>query len=226
MGALDSARGALGGHPYGAGAISAGAIPRPGGGPLPPAVPVEFRTSSLASLATFAVHQTGTAGRWALDTIGSTGSGSTGPGTNSAGPYCFIESSSSSTNSIRINSLLTLNVVGMWPRDIGRSLRLQMCAQGHFDEAGTGWEVFSGHGGTWVSRAFIRGWAYANDRVEGDTITDYGGATHVCVRDGGWIDYDVDIPDGDDAVKIELIYEGGTAHQHDLALWQAQLRND
>ena len=44
----------------------------------------------------------------------------------------------------------------------------------------------------------------------------------------GWrlIDYDVDIPDGDDAVKIELIFDGGTSHQHDLALWQAQLRND
>ena len=224
MGALDSARGALGGHNFLIGAISGGAIPRPGGGAAPLGL---FRFDLLADLSAFGVHNSGDAGRWARDTGGSTLSNNTGPGTNSGGGYVFVEATSSSAATIRAQSRVDMSVVDMWPAPTGRVLRLRICAQGAFSDAGEGFEVQSrvDNADVFDVQKRISGWAYSNTRSAGDTIQDYGGVDHACTQDGGWIDVDIEIPDGDNQVRFEEVWSIGSAWVHDIALWQAQLRN-
>ena len=56
-------------------------------------------------------------------------------------------------------------------------------------------------------------------------ITDYANVNHVCSQTGGWIDVDIAIPDGDNQVRLEEIWTDGSPWLHDIALWQAELRN-
>ena len=141
MGALDTALGALGGHAYGLGAISGGAIPRPGGEArvVVPADPsVTFRFDLLEDLTAFGTHNSGNRGQWGRDASGSTGSSNTGPGTNSSGGYVYVESSSSTIATIREQSRVDLTVVDMWPAPTNRVLRLRICVQGNFIQTAEG----------------------------------------------------------------------------------------
>ena len=196
--------------------------------PLGPAVPVVYRTSTLDELDIFGTNNQGSAGRWAVDASGSTPSSSTGPGSNSLGPYCFVESSSSAVNSIQSRSRVTLLVTNQWPRATGRTLRLEACLQGAFSADGDGWIIQSrlAAGSDWEEQRLIRGWAYATDNNIGDTIADYDAVDHECSRNGGWILFDIPIPDGHADVRMQLKWTAGSASQHDAALWQAELRND
>ena len=224
MGAIDTARGALGGPALNLGAIGKGAIPRPGGGP---AFSGLFRFNTLADLTAFGTHLEGSQGRWDVDAGGSTGSGVTGPGTNSSGPYVYTETSSSASGTIRERSRVDLIVVDMWPEPTDRVLRLRISAQGEFTEAGEGLEVQSrvDDTDTFDVQKLIRGWAYSDGHSLGGTIRDAGGVDHVCSQTGGWIDVDIAIPDGDMQVRFEEVWTTGTNWLHDIALWHAELRN-
>ena len=224
MGALDTALGALGGRAFNLGAIGKGAIPRPG-------VVVDFsgtfRFDLLEDLTAFGTHNEGNQGRWQRDASGSTGSANTGPGTNSSGGYVYVEASNSGSATIREQSRVDLTVVDMWPEPTDRVLRLRISVQGEFTEAVEGLEVQSrvDDTDTFEVQKLIRGWAYSNSHSLGGTITDYANVNHVCSQTGGWIDVDIAIPDGDNQVRFEEVWTTGTNWLHDIALWQAELRN-
>ena len=192
-------------------------------------VSVGFRLDTLANLQVFATVMTGNAGAWeVISTSGTTVSASTGPGTNSPGPYTYSETSSGTVTTIEEVSRAVLNVVSMWPRATGRTLRLQASIMGDWDTDGEGMVVQTQPtGGTWTDVRVVNGWLYGNTYVVGDTIIPYqGGRAFTCVRNGGWGDFDFDIPDDADEVRIANRTMLGLAYQHDMALWSAHLRND
>ena len=190
-------------------------------------VSVGFRLDTLANLQVFATVMLGNGGRWDEDDSGSTGSGSTGPGSNTDVPYCFTESSSGTNANIEEASRAVLNVVSMWPQATGRTLRLQASITGDYDYTGAGMVVQTQPtGGVWTDVRVVRGWLYRDDYVPGDTITPYqSGRAFTCMRNGGWGDFDFDIPDDATGVRIANRTMLGLAYQHDLALWSAHLRN-
>ena len=143
-------------------------------------------------------------------------------------PYCFTESSSGTNANIEEASRAVLNVVSMWPQATGRTLRLQASITGDYDYTGAGMVVQTQPtGGTWTDVRVVRGWLYRDDYVPGDTITPYqSGRAFTCMRNGGWGDFDFDIPDDAAEVRIANRPISGLAYRHDMALWSAQLRND
>ena len=121
---------------------------------------------------------------------------STGPGTNSPGPYTYSETSSGTVTTIEEASRAVLNVVSMWPQATGRTLRLQASIMGDWDTDGEGMVVQTQPtGGTWTDVRVVNGWLYGNTYAAGDTITPYqSGGAFTCARNGGWGNFDFDHP--------------------------------
>ena len=80
-------------------------------------------------------------------------------------------------------------------------------------------------GGAWEDIQLIPGWAYGNDRTAGQAFTDYENNALICAQDGGWVDFDVAIPDQYEQVRLRLVVSAGSAFNHDIALWSAELRS-
>ena len=192
-----------------------------------PPTPVSYRFNTIEALREFATFVEGDGdGRWAIIQSGSTGSGGTGPGENSAGPYAATDSSGSLLTVAIENSVFDLDVEMTWPAPTGRVLRLECAVMGEFEEAGEGLMVQGmAAGGQWEDIALVRGWSYSETYTQGSDITDYGGATIACTRDGGWATFDVAIPDAHEQVRLRLVASGGAVFRHDVALWSAELRN-
>ena len=191
------------------------------------------RLDSVADIdAIFARDSSGTtAGAWIADSGGSTPSSNTGPGTNSAGGYVFSETSQAgSEQQIEDNSVLTVlqSVMDAWAVP-GRVLAMRACVQGAgWIETGEG-AVVEGRAGDsdpWTRIALIQGWAYSNTYAEDDEITDRGGDALTCAQAGGWVDFEVDIPDAHAQIRLRSEIEGPqSAYHHDWAIWQIEFRD-
>ena len=188
------------------------------------------RLETVADLETlFAPVAAGTSdGRWAPDAGGSTGSGSTGPGQNSAGPYVYSETSGAGIADIRTNSTLAFQagIMSQWI-GAGRTLEFRACIQGAaWVDVGEGFEVQGRATSTdaWERIALLEGWGF-DAYVTGDTITDANGDGQMCAQDGGWVDFVVGIPDTHTEVRLRSmpVDGGGGFFQHDLALWRIKL---
>ena len=190
--------------------------------------PRAYRLDTLAALGAFGTYRAYDHVRagWAVRARASTGSAGTGPGTNSAGPYVYLETSAGGVATIKDDSIVTLRVVSAWPATSGRVLRLRCSIAGDFRDAATEGLRVEGRtgGGAWTFIALVRGWAYSNTYRAGDRIVDAGGGVRTCVADGGWVDVDTDIPDAYDAVRLRVVAAGSVSYRHDVALFSADLR--
>ena len=192
------------------------------------APPVTYRFDTIQHLREFATFTEGSSlGAWEIIGSGSTDSGGTGPGDNSGGPYAATDASGGTFTHIRNNSIFNLDMEASWPAAVGRVLRLRCAVAGDFDDDATEGLVVQGmaSGGNWEDITLIRGWAHSDGYDAGDEIDDYGGTTLTCAQNGGWVDFDVAIPDAHEQVRLRLEASGGPGFNHDIALWSAELRN-
>ena len=171
----------------------------------------------------------GDGGGWEVFSSGTTSSVNTGPGSNSAGPYCATDTSSSVTpDAAEIKSILGLSVVMNWDSAIGRVLRLRCCIQGSFgdgDAEGLRVQGKVAPADDWVDIQLIRGWDYSNNYVVGDSLPVNGGPARDCVLAGGWADVDTAIDDTYTEIRLIPNIEGSDLFRHDIALYSADLIN-
>ena len=170
-------------------------------------------------------------GAWEADSGGTTATLETGPGTNSAGPYVYSETSGTDgLDTIQPNSRLTFKttIMDQWT-GTDRTLEMRLSIQGNaWLDTGEGFELQgrANAADSWQRIALIPGWAYSNTYATGDTITDAEGNTRTCQQDGGWIDIEIDIPDDTTMLRLQSspVAGSGQVHQHDISLWSLELR--
>ena len=196
-----------------------------------------IRLDSLNALdAVFRRQDTGTQnGAWQQDSGGSTGSTGTGPGTNSAGSYVHSESTSGVAPDIPLTSTITAlaSVMSAWVGN-GRVLALRACIQGNGtypNDSASGLQIQgrATNSDFWATIELLEGWAYSNTLTPGDTVMDSLGVTKTIVQAGGWVDFEVTIPDAHRQLRIRNIPITGsttaTNYLHDAALWHMALRD-
>jgi len=152
-------------------------------------------------------------------------------------PFVFTESSGAGTTAdYEANSSLTMidAMTGQGREFLmdgkSREMRIRCCLQGLFADLanvkseGLAVQHRAGSSGAWTTARVIRGWAYANERDEGATVTDYGGEEFTVVADGGWRDVTVSIPDTAKQVRIQpLVIFNLSQHIHDIAVQEIEL---
>ena len=168
------------------------------------------------------------------DHSGSTPTGNTGPGSNSVGSFVYSETTGGAPlNEIATNSTLTvLSTVMMAWTGPGRMLHFRAAIAGYaWTENGEGFIIQGRAASTdiWSTIKLIRGWPYSDTYVKGVTFdrgTDNLEDDLTWQADGGWADFEVPIPDNYTEVQMYSLPKRGTgsAHQHDVALWQIELR--
>ena len=174
-------------------------------------------------------------GAWKQDSGGSTGSTGTGPGTNSAGSYVHSESTSGVEPNIPLTSTLTAlaSVMSAWVGN-GRVLALRACIQGNGtypNDSASGLQIQgrATNRDSWATIELLEGWAYSNSLTPGDTVIDSLGVTKTIVQAGGWVDFEVVIPDAHRQLRIRNIpitdSTTATNYLHDAALWNMALRD-
>ena len=169
-------------------------------------------------------------GEWFLRIAGSTPSGSTGPGINSGGPYVYSETSGGNSTSIPINSALTVNTATMsaWVGS-GRILSLRASIAGAFINTTTPGLSVQGrvsNADNFAEIELLEGWSFSNfGYIAGGTLTDSAGDTQDIELNGGWVDYEVTIPDNYTEVRLQVIPHINGFSQHDAALWQVEFIN-
>ena len=174
-------------------------------------------TSQAIFQAAMTGEEIGTSGGdWRFDSSGSSASSNTGPGTNNTLEFVHTETSSMGgvANGIA-NGTASITTV---PDGTDRRLRLRVSLQGSFNNGkeGLGIESRASDTDTWEEAGFVYGWAYAATRDQGDTVTDYNSVEQTFVEDGGWIDVEIDIPDGHTQVRVRPLYTD-TAFTQDIA---------
>ena len=189
------------------------------------------RLDSLNALDTYFSRESGTnSGHWEVESSGGSGSGSTGPASNSLGPYVLSDASGGSPPNIAINSVLTVldTVMSTWT-GTGRMLSLRVCVAGSgWTDVGEGFQVQGKvlDSDSWESITLIQGWPYSNTYQENDSITDANGDTLICSQAGGWVDIDIPIPDNYTTVRLfSRPNNSGTVFHHDIALWNVNFVN-
>ena len=171
-------------------------------------------------------------GRWLFDTGGSTGSGSTGPGSNNTLAFMHTETSGASdADTAGGNGIAAFADL---PDQAARTLHLRVCIQGDFGDGTEGLRIQqrAAAGDPWTEAGFIYGWTFS-DYTAGQPVTDENGNSLTIAADGGWIDFEVAV--ADDATEVRLlpvyIFQGGT-FRHDIALrsyqweWPGQAHPD
>ena len=160
-------------------------------------------------------------GNWLFDDGGSTGSAGTGPGSNNILEFMHTETSG-------VSDLATAETQGIAPfADVpdqaGRILHLRMCIQGRFLDGAEGMQIQhrASDGDAWVQAGFAYGWIY-DDYTAGQEITDGNGQMLTVAVNGGWVDFEILIPDTATQVRLQPRYVPGqgNAYQHDIALRQ------
>ena len=113
-------------------------------------------------------------------------------------------------------------VFGEVPGQVGRTLHLRLCIQGVFGDGTEGLEVQQRASDldAWTQAGFVHGWDYSDSRSANDQITDENGQPLTIAADGGWVDFEIAIPDTATQVRLQPRYVAGTgsSYQHDLAL--------
>ena len=169
-------------------------------------------------------------GAWRIDSGGTTESSNTGPGTNSVGRYVYSEASGVGLSIfIQENSKLTVksSVMTQWV-GTNRAMLFRAAIQGNgWVDTGEGLQIRgrASSSDTWVEIILIQGWSYSDNYTIGDIITDAAGDQLVCAQDGGWVDFQVAIPDTYTEVQIRSLPIGGSSDlfEHDVALYSIQL---
>ena len=197
-------------------------------------IPDATRLGNLDALdAIFRRQDTGRInGAWQPDSGGTTVSGGTGPGTNSAGPYVHSESSSSLDPDIPLTSTLTAlpKVMSSWVGN-GRVLFLRASIQGNGtypNDGASGLQIQGRvtNNDVWTTIDLLEGWAYSNSLTPGDTVMDSLGVTKTIVQAGGWVDFKTTIPDTYRQLRLRNIPAStGVNYRHDVALWYIALRD-
>ena len=184
--------------------------------------------TSLASLGdVFTDVQTGSGGRWRYDSGGSSASAGTGPGSNNSLSFVHTETSSTSISQQAEAETRGLLVFTSLPDETGRELHLRLSIQGGFGDGTEGLRVEYQEEGseTWIEAEFFHGWAFSNSYVAGQTITDENGVSRTIAATGGWIDFEVDIPDTAIEVRLAPKYifrSGQNTYTHDIAMRSLQ----
>lgn len=208
-------------------------------------VGVEIRLDSLSELETvFDRASTETnAGAWVERISGSTPSGSTGPGTNSSGPYVFseatddegfnMEAGGGRLTTILNRSTLTVksDVMAEWD-GVRRTVDFRANIAGEWGDVSGQDEGFDIEGrasssDTWTRIEIVEGWDYsATGYMSGGTVTDAAGDTQTFAQDGGWVDFSVAIPDGYTQIRFRnrVAHTGDNPYKHDIALWSITLQ--
>ena len=168
----------------------------------------------------FSGEMVGTSGgQWRFDSGGSSASSRTGPGTNNTDAFMHTETSNISGQGLaESNGIADFVLV---PDGINRMLNVRLCIQGDFGDGIEGLDIQHRPGsGPWIDAVHIPGWDYSNTYVEADDITNEDGTVLVCVADGGWIDFQIPIPDSATQVRLQprYIFGGGDTWRHDVAL--------
>ena len=168
-------------------------------------------------------------GRWAVDPTRSTGSGGTGPGTNSSGPYVYVETSGGGNlGQIGVRSAINIksNVMSAWS-GAGRQIAIRASIAGDGSFSVGGGLILEGRdssGDTWATIELIEGWAYSSTGyTTGGSLTDNNGDAQTIAQDGGWVDFEVAIPDSHTEVRIRIEATNAPVLRHDAALWQVRL---
>ena len=162
-----------------------------------------------------------TNGQWAFDSTGSTSSGNTGPGTNNSLTFMHTETSSgTSEQAMEANGDIMFAIL---PTGISRTLHMRLCIQGQFGNGQEGLQVNHRARETdaWAEAGFIHGWDYSDTYSAGGTVTDEDGNTLTFVADGGWVDFEIIIPDTATQVQLQPRYiNRGNIYEHDIAFRQ------
>ena len=161
-------------------------------------------------------------GRWRAAQNGSTVSGNTGPGTNNTLGFVYTETSGSEgIDVIEGRGILDMDSDEI-PDGTNRVLNLRLAIAGDFADGTEGLEVLTREDDddTWVQAGFMYGWAYSNDYDQGDTFDDENDVEQTVAADGGWVDFEVSIPDSAGQIQLRPHYIHGTDTQtweHDIA---------
>ncbi len=176
-----------------------------------------LRLDTLTALGSLGAYTAAGSG-WAVATSGSTPTASTGPGTNSAGPYVHTEASG--TDALVAAGTVTLlsSVLTAWS-GAGRMLTLRACLQGTFG-SDEGLQLSATIDGAEHTAPLFVGWAYSDSNDADDTISDAASVEQSCAQDGGWVDFSWAVPDG--ALTALTIAPALTAEEEtqDIALWE------
>ena len=184
---------------------------------------IEFNSQALF-LSSFSNAIIGTGGGWKYQSSASSPTSFTGPGTNSRIAFIHTETSSGANASALVRKgRCNFDVV---PTQVSRTLHLRMCIQGLFgdtsDAEGMRIQHRASSSASWSEAGFIPGWAYSDSYEPGDSITDYDRNVLTCVAPGGWVDFEIDIPDTATEVRFVPRLSGGTIYTHDIALRSIQ----
>ena len=161
-------------------------------------------------------------GRWRQTSSGSTVSGNTGPGSNNILGFVYTETSGSD----EIDVIASRGIVDMQsdeiPDGINRVLHLRLAIAGDYADGTEGLEILTrvDDSGTWVQAGFIYGWAFSDTYEQGDTFDDENDVERTVAADGGWVDFEVSIPDTAGQIQFRPHYIHGEDTQrweHDIA---------
>ena len=198
--------------------------------PAPTALHRLDSTAALEALFVLAEPVNSNEGAWEEENAGA-GSSGTGPTNISDSPYVISDTSSSPDDpAVATNSALTLlpAVEAQWT-GTRRSFEMRVCISGNFDTATEGFELRAraSDSDAWARVQLWPGWDNAPYTV-GDTITDGAGNAQTCSADGGWVDFDVEVPDAATQFQLRTLVESTSnidRRTHDVALWHVTFRN-
>ena len=167
-------------------------------------------------------------GAWETEDLGTSGSGDTGPGTNSAGPYVISDASGGNFGALTANSTLTLlpEIASAWTSQ-NRVLAIRVCIMGEFEEEMEGF-LFEGresNSDEWETIILWRGWIHSDGYTVGENVVDYGGNNVTISQDGGWVDFEQNAPDLYTQFRFSTVGIGGATFRHDVAIWSIDFRD-
>ena len=161
-------------------------------------------------------------GRWRTTSGGSTVSGNTGPGSNNVLGFVYTETSGTDS----VEDIAARGIIDMQSDEIpdgtNRVLNLRVAVAGDYADGTEGLEILTraDDSGTWVQAGFIYGWAFSNTYEQGDTFDDENDVERTVAADGGWVDFEVSIPDTAGQIELRPHYihgEGTQTWEHDIA---------
>ncbi len=171
-------------------------------------------------------------GNWAINASGTTGSSNAGPGSNSPGPYIYLE-----TSSFSANQLMTMinggngtdTEMAGWLSDTGaRNIEFlynYVAGDRRPDSPDHGFFVAEqlDSGGNVIEKRQWSDWAY-NNYAAGQTINLETGTTFISELDGGWRRVGMDLMPACETIRLGLIPDiSGSAFVNDLAFYDMKM---
>ena len=164
-----------------------------------------------------------TGGRWRAVGSGSTATNSTGPGSNNTLAFVHTETSGSEDLSVFEGRGIIDMQSDEIPDGMNRVLQLRLCIQGEYGDGTEGLEILTraDDADSWTQAEFIYGWAFSNNYSQDDTFNDENGVERTVVADGGWVDFEISIPDTAGQIEFRPHYidpDNVEIWRHDIAL--------